>query len=129
MRVTELRAAQGPRSIAEARYLDGHPALVPDAVRTWDEQLGSTERLADLASRLAELDGVGPAEPMDPDAVSARTAVLLADLVEPARATALEKLGVGERAIRIATGWLRAKMTAQATATNGAGPVPQIPSP
>lgn len=40
---------------------------------------------------------------------------LLADLVEPAKSTALEKLGLGERAMRIATDWLRAKMTAQAT--------------
>ena len=34
----------------------------------------------------------------------------MADLVEPAKATALEKLGEGERALGIATGWLLATM-------------------
>ena len=76
----------------------------------WDEQLRSTETLADLACRLAELDGMPPAEPADPDAVSARVTELVADLVEPAKTTALEKLGEGERAQSIATAWLRPKL-------------------
>ena len=66
--------------------------------------------LAVLADRLAELDDVPPAALADPDAVATRAAVLLADLVEPAKSTTLEKLGDGERAGRIATGWLRAKL-------------------
>jgi hypothetical protein len=33
----------------------------------------------------------------------------VADLVEPAKTTALEKLGEGEQAQRIAMGWLRPK--------------------
>ena len=73
----------------------------------WDAQLRSTEIIADLACRLAELDGVPPAEPPGPDAASARVTELVADLVEPAKTTALEKLGEGEQAQRIATGWLR----------------------
>jgi hypothetical protein len=107
--VAELRAAQEAREAVEARYLAGHTALFPDAVTAWDEQLRSTETLADLACRLAELDGV-PAEPADPDAVSARVTELVADLVEPAKTTALEKLGEGERAQSIATAWLRPKL-------------------
>ena len=39
LRVSELRAAQGARAIVEERYLAGHPALFPDAVRAADEQL------------------------------------------------------------------------------------------
>jgi hypothetical protein len=109
-RVTELRAAQEARSVVETRYLVGHTALFPDAVTAWDEQLRSTETLADLACRLAVLDAVPPAEPADPDAVSARVTELVADLVEPAKTTALEKLGEGEQAQRTATAWLRPKL-------------------
>ena len=82
----------------------------------WDAQLRSTETIADLACRLAALDGVAPAEPADPDAASARATELVADLVEPAKTTALEKLGEGEQAQRIAMGWLRLKLVPEATA-------------
>ena len=108
-RVAELQAAQDARAVVEERYLAGHTALFPDAVTAWDDQLRSTETIADFAYRLAELDGVPPTEPADPDAVSARVNELVADLVEPAKTTALEKLGEGERALATATGWLRAK--------------------
>jgi hypothetical protein len=108
-RVGELRAAQEARSAVEARYLAGHTALFPDAVKAWDEQLRNTETLADVACRLAELDGVPPAEPADPDAASAHVTELIADLVEPAKTTALEKLDEGRQALTTATGWLRAK--------------------
>jgi hypothetical protein len=104
-RVAELQAAQEARALVEARYLAGHPALFPDAVKAWDDQLRGTETIADLACRLAELDGVPPAGPPDPDDVTD----LVADLVEPAKTTALEKLGEGARALATATGWLRAK--------------------
>lgn len=66
-----------------------------------------------MAARLAELDGVDlPSE--DDDALAERVEDLLADLVEPSRATALEKLGEGERGIQIATGWLRRKVARSA---------------
>jgi hypothetical protein len=115
-RHAELRAADEARAAVETRYLAGHTALFPDAVKAWDEQLRGTETLADLACRLAELDGVPPADPPDPDAASARVAELIADLVEPAKATALEKLGEGERALGVASGWLRPKLVQQGTA-------------
>jgi hypothetical protein len=79
-------------------------------VAAWDEQLRNTETLADIARRLAELDGVPPAKPPDPEAASARVTALVADLVEPAKATALEKLGDGEHSRAIATAWLRPKL-------------------
>jgi hypothetical protein len=109
-RLTELRAADEAREAVEARYLAGHTALFPDATAAWDEQLRSTEAIADLACRLAELDGVPRAETPDPDAASARVTELVADLVAPAKTTALEKLGEGEQAQRIAMGWLRPKL-------------------
>jgi hypothetical protein len=108
-RVAELQAAQEARAAVEARYLAGHTALFPDAVEAWDAQVKSTETMADLACRLAELDGVPPAEPADPEAASARATELVADLVEPAKTTALEKLDEGRQALATATGWLRAK--------------------
>jgi hypothetical protein len=114
-RVIEIHAAEKARSLAEARYLDGHPAVFPDALRAWDEQVHATERLAVMADRLAELDGLGGSNLDDKDAVKIRVPTLLADLVEPAKTTALEKLGEGERAMRVATSWLRAKVVAVVT--------------
>ena len=114
-RVAELRAAQEARALVEARYLAGHTALFPDAVKAWDDQLRSTETIADLACRLAELDGVPPTEPPDPDAASAHLTELVADLVEPAKTTALEKLDEGRQAFTIANEWLRAKLQVGAT--------------
>jgi hypothetical protein len=109
-RIGELRAAREARSAVEARYLAGHTALFPDAVNAWDEQLRNTETLADVTCRLAALDGVPPAEQPDHEAVAARVTRLVADLVEPAKTTALEKLGEGEQAQGIAIGWLRPKL-------------------
>jgi hypothetical protein len=111
-RMSELRAAQEARAAVEGRYLAGHAALFPAAATSWEEQLTRSETLADLAVRLAEMDGVPSAEPVDPDAVSARVTELIADLVEPAKASALEMLGEGERAHRIASAWLRSKLAA-----------------
>ncbi len=80
----------------------------------WDEQVRSTDSIADAAVRLAEFDGVPKAVPPDPDALSRRTTELVADLVEPAKSTALEKLGEGDQALGIATGWVRSKLAPKA---------------
>jgi len=114
-RVVELRAAQEARMLAEERYLDGHAALFPDVARAWDEQVRSTDIIADMAVRLAEIDGVPPAAPPDPEAPSRRTAELVADLAEPAKAEALDKLGEGRQALGIAAGWVRNKFAVAAT--------------
>jgi hypothetical protein len=115
-RVSELRAAQEARAIVEARYLDGRGALFPAVLAAWDEQVRSTQLIAEMAVRLAELDGVPPAVPTDTEALSRRTTELVADLVEPAKAEALEKLGEGGRALSVATGWLRTKLAPTAVA-------------
>ena len=117
-RLAELKAAQEARAIVEARYLAGHTALFPDAVKAWDEQVRSSTTLADVACRLAEIDGVPPAAPPDPNAASARVTELIADLVEPAKTTALEKLGDGEHAHNVAVGWLRSKFGFVAAVAN-----------
>jgi hypothetical protein len=74
------------------------------------EQVKSTEIIAEMAIRLAGLDGVPPAAPPGSEARSRRTAELVADLVEPAKAEALDKVGEGHRAFDVAAGWLRAKL-------------------
>lgn len=111
-RVGELRALEEARTIVESRYLDGHAAFFPDVAATWDEQLKRTQALADITARLAENDGVPAAASPDPEASTRRTAELVADLVEPAKADALEKLGESRQGLDIAAGWVRAKLAA-----------------
>ena len=114
-RVSELRAVQEARSLVQGRYLDGHDALFPDVARAWDEQVRSTQIIADMAARLAEFDGVPPAVPTAPEALSRRTAEFVADLVEPAKAEALDKLGEGRQAFELAAGWVRNSFAGAAT--------------
>jgi hypothetical protein len=101
---------QEARALVQGRYLDGHDALFPDVARAWDEQVRSTQIIADMAMRLADLSGVPQADPPDLEALSLRTAELVADLVEPAKADALEKLGEGRQALDIASAWVRTKL-------------------
>jgi hypothetical protein len=110
LRVSELLAAQEARAAVERRYLDGHGALFPDVAKAWEEQLTDTEAIADAAVGLAEFERASPAVVPEPEAHSRRTATLVADLVEPAKADALEKLDEGRRAFGLATEWLRTKM-------------------
>ena len=114
LRVNELLASQEARSSVESRYLDGHATLFPDIAAAFKSQLISSQEVAVAAWRTAELDGVQPAEPEDADALSARTAVLVADLVEPAKSEALDKLGEGRQALDIAAGWVRTRLKAAA---------------
>jgi hypothetical protein len=110
LRVNELLATREARSTAEARYLEGHSALFPDVASAFDEQLRRSQELAVMAMHLAELDGLAPAEPDDPDAVRVRASQLVADLVEPAKSMALEKLGEGRPALDIANAWVRSRI-------------------
>ena len=109
-RVNELETTREARWIVAQRYLDGHAALFPDLATAWAEQVRSTEIIAAMAVRLAELEGVPPAVPPNPDVLSERTAELVADLVEPAKAETLEKLGEGRQALGIAAAWMRTKV-------------------
>jgi hypothetical protein len=107
--VHELLAAQAARITVEARYLHGQAALFPDIAAAFDDQIRRSHRLAEMAADVAELDGVEPLAPDDPDVVALRVDQLVADLVEPARSTALDKLGEGRPALSIAATWLKTK--------------------
>lgn len=112
LRVNELLATLEACATVEGRYLDGCTAVFPDIGAAFDDQVRRSQQLALMAADLAELDGVEPAKPDDPDALSSRAGQLVADLVEPAKADALEKLGEGRPAFDIATAWLHAKLCA-----------------
>jgi len=121
-RVDGWRAAQEARSIAEERYLGGRAALFPDTARDEAERLRSCMELAVMADAIAELDGLDPAERTEPEAITARAQALVADLVEPARATTLDQLDEGRRGLEIATAWLRSKASAAASVPVGTAP-------
>jgi hypothetical protein len=110
MRVGELQAAQNAREIVEERYLAAHDALFPQLAKAWQRQRQSTDQIADLALRLGEIHDVLPILAPDLEALSTRTAELVADLVEPAKADALEKLGEGRQALGIASASVRSKL-------------------
>ena len=117
LRVNELLASREARSSAEARYLEGHSALFPDIAAAFEAQLRTSQEIAVAAWRTAELDDVEPAPPEDPDAVTLRAGQLVADLVEPAKSTALEKLGEGKPALDIAVRWLGPKLVPRSIAS------------
>ena len=116
LRVDELLASREARTSVEARYLDGHAALFPELAARFDEQLRTSQEVAASAVRAAQLDGVEPGPPEDPAAFSARTGELVADLLEPAKSEALDKLGEGRQSLEIAAAWVRSKLNRAAAA-------------
>jgi hypothetical protein len=108
--LAELKAAGQAREEVEQRFLGGHVALFPDDAARWVEQLRTSEIVEQLAIGLAEKDGAPERTPLDPHAVADRVAGYAADLVEPAKVTALEQLDESRRALGIATSWLRGKL-------------------
>jgi hypothetical protein len=76
------------------------PALFPDRQAEWAERLGSSQRLGAMAIRLTDKEDVAPPTRPDPEIAEARDERLIADLVEPARAEALEDLGQGATRLR-----------------------------
>jgi hypothetical protein len=124
--LTGLYAAEEVRLLLERRYLDGHPALFPDAIADWERLRERAERLAGLGgalpplpvgrrrvSRLAEIEPPG----LDLDAlrVGARAQAPAAAprLVDEARAATLDVLGDVANAAAMVARWLRAGTEAQ----------------
>jgi hypothetical protein len=116
-RLDKLKAAGQARLSVEERYLAGHPALFPDGIAAWTEQLKNSEAIGRLAVGLAEKDGLPWPAPHDPDMMAARIAQPTDDFVEPAKVIALEQLGEGRRAFGIATSWVRRKYSGHGPGT------------
>lgn len=104
--LTGIYAAGEARLLLECRYLDGHPALFPDATADWDRLREGAERLGSLGDALRPLmEGRRRAprsaeiEPSDPDLDSLRSGsrtsapIVAARLVDEARAATLDVLG------------------------------------
>jgi hypothetical protein len=121
-RVDQWLALQQARSMAEERYLAGRSAVFPDTVADEAERLKASMELAVMADVTAELDGVAPFEPTEPEAITARASLVVADLVEPARVTTLEQFDEGRRGLEIATAWLRSKRSLAADDLDRAAP-------
>jgi hypothetical protein len=107
---TELRALETARTRVEAEYFEGTSTLYPATLRRWTEQRELSDGLVDLIGRLSELDGMDPLPAGDPDAFEARVGQLVADHVEMAKAKALDEMGDGRGAVRIAIRWLAPKL-------------------
>ena len=114
LRVNELLAWQEARASIETRYLDGHSALFPDVAAAFGAQLQDSGEIAAMAARAAGLAGLEAEQPDDRDVITLRAGELVADLVEPAKADTLDKLGEGRQALDIAAGWVRSKMVPRA---------------
>jgi hypothetical protein len=103
----------------DAAEIPARTRLAAEAAAAFRRQLRSSQEIAVTAVRLAELDGLPPAAPADPEALSRRTTELVIDLVEPAKAEALDKLGEGARAFDIANDWLRRRMGVEGRIVGG----------
>jgi hypothetical protein len=113
-RVDHLMAAAEARTAVEQMYLSGHPAMFPDQQAEWAERLELSQRIGILALVLAEKEGAEPPTEPDTAASAAKVAQLSADLVEPARAEALEDVGEGRRAFGVASSWVPGKLIGSA---------------
>lgn len=80
------------------------------------EQLQQSQRLGAIAIGLTDKEDVAPPMPPAEKIAAARVERQIADVVEPARAEALEDLGQGRRAFGIAASWVRGKLASDSEA-------------
>jgi hypothetical protein len=121
--VTRLCAAEETRVHLERLYLDGHPALFPDAIEDGARLREGAERLAGLGDTLGPLFEGHPPTPgrrrkLDLDALRAaarrQAPALAARLVDEARLATLDVIGDEAAAAAIAARRFRAGMEADA---------------
>jgi hypothetical protein len=110
----QLALRQAVTTVA-ARYFEGHPILFPEIAEMAVEQTARSQRLAVMAEAAADDERLPAFAGPSADHIAALEAQRLADLVEPARSAALDKLGEDERAIEIAAAWLRPKLLPSVT--------------
>jgi hypothetical protein len=107
--LTRIYAAEEARLLLEHRYLDGHPALFPDATADWERLRERAEGLAGLGDALRPLIAgtrrrrSAPGLSLDVLRSGARlqTPAVAARLVDEARAATLDVLGDIEGATAI----------------------------
>jgi hypothetical protein len=110
LRLSELLAHRDARTDVEGRYLAGHEALFPELGAAFDAQMTRSQALAQVATDLADNEGVQPSDMPGPELVGTGAADVANDLVQQAHADALQKLGESDRVLRIGTEWVRAKL-------------------
>ena len=119
-----IYAAEEARLLLERRYLDGHPALFPEAVEDWARLLEQAERLVGLGDAFRPLMVGTPrlrgvAAGIDLDALRARARALAATLVgrllTDARAATLDILGDTDAATALAARQLRSNAAPAST--------------
>ena len=122
--IGNLYAAEETRTHLERRYLDGHPALFPEAVEDWARLLEQAERLVGLGDALRPLMVGTPrlrgvAAGIDLDALRARARALAATLVgrllTDARAATLDILCDTDAATALAARQLRSNAAPAST--------------
>ena len=116
--ITGLHAAEEARACLEHQYLDGHPALFPDAIEDWARLRESTESLVglgDILRPLIEGQRKAPARRRRTSELYAlqaearrQASALAARLVDEARLATLDVLGDGAAASAIAARRFRA---------------------
>jgi len=109
VRLTSYLASGEARTLVENRYLDGHDALFPDLAAAWEEQIHSTQVIAAMAVRMAELDGARAAPTPDPETPSGGRRSLW-PICGACEVRTLDKLGEGRRSLDIANAWVRRKL-------------------
>jgi hypothetical protein len=110
MNASDFEVAGLAREAVERKYLAGHPALFPDDLKSWGEQLATNKAVEALVVKVARVAAAAAPKPDYPYATEADLARHIDDLLEPAKVAAYEDLDEGRIAIGIATTWLRGKM-------------------
>ena len=105
-------AHDGTMTRMKGKPADEVRTAVNTAVRETIFRFELAKRSGLAAVAAADRDNVASTTPRDPTVTAARMARQEADLVEPARVVALEQVGDGHRAFRLATSWVRGKLAA-----------------
>jgi hypothetical protein len=107
--LTRIHAQQLARERLQIRYFEGREVLFPAVRRRWDELVLECRKLVLLTYRWLELEELTEGD-MD-EAIPDDEVVghWVDDLLQPARAMALEKLDETDRSYALASQWVRSK--------------------
>ena len=113
--LTELYATEDARTRLEARFIDGHPTLFPDASIAWEQLRDGVERLVGLGIPPASAPEATPRRRKAPLSLAGlqaaardRVSALVDEVLAAARAVTLEVLGDSAAAAALVEQRLRA---------------------